>query len=61
MSRRELKQLQLDQLRWENKQLHDENARLRDQHGHYESSVIVEGVKAELAKCLEEQQQLERD
>ena len=61
MSKRELMQIQLDQLRWENKQLHDENARLRDQHGHEGSPASVAGVEAELAKCLEEQQQLERE
>lgn len=55
-------QLQLDQLRWENKQLQDENVRLRDHTGREDSPALsVTGVEAELAKCLEEQQQLERE
>ena len=55
-------QIQLDQLRWENKQLQKENVRLRDQTGREDSPAqSVTGVEAELAKCLEEQQQLERE
>ena len=61
MSKRELTQLKLDQLRWENKLLHDENSRLRDQHGRGSSSASVAGVEAELVKCLEEQQLLEKE
>ena len=62
MSKRKLMQIQLDQLRRENKQLQKENVRLRDQTGRDDSPAqSVTGVEAELAKCLEEQQQLERE
>ena len=61
MSKRELMQIQLDQLRWENRQLQEENAKLRDHDGREDSLASVPQVEAELAKCLEEQQQLERE
>ena len=61
MSKRELTHLKLDQLRWENKLLHDENSRLRDQHGCGNLSALIAGVDAELVKCLEEQQLLEKE
>ena len=61
MSQRELMRIQLDQLCWENEQLQAKNARLRDNDRHGALPVLVTGVEAEVAKCLEEQQQLERD
>ena len=59
MLKRELLQLQLDQLRWENKQLQDENVRLRDERQESPASTSVADVETEIAKCLEEQRHLE--
>ena len=61
MSQTERMRIQLDQLRWQNEQLRAENVRLRDPDGRGASPVSVTVVEAELQKCLEEQQQLERE